>query len=310
MGVLPFFHVFAMTVVMNLGIMKAMKIVIHPRFELKPLLADIEAKKPTIMPGVPTMYTALLNYSKSDKYDLSSLKMCISGGAPLPVEIKEKFEAQTGCKLVEGYGLSESSPIVAVNPLYGSTKAGSIGQPLSGTILEVISLEDEKTVMPQGEKGEICIRGPQVMQGYYEKTEDTADVLRRIEGSNELRLHTGDIGMMDEEGFFTIVDRKKEMILSGGYNIYPRNIEEVLYTHDAIAECAVVGIPHKSRGQVPKAFIVLKDGASLDATECKEFLKENMSLYAIPAKFEFRDELPKSMIGKILKKELLVEEED
>ncbi len=308
MGVLPFFHVFAMTVVMNLGIAKAMKIIIHPRFELKPLLADIEAKKPTIMPGVPTMYTALLNYSKSDKYDLSSLKMCISGGAPLPVEIKEQFEEKTGCKLVEGYGLSESSPIVAVNPLYGTIKSGSIGQPLPGTILEVISLEDEKTLMPQGEKGEICIRGPQVMQGYYEQFDETMEVLRPTGQGSEMRLHTGDIGYMDEEGFFYIIDRKKEMILSGGYNIYPRNIEEVLYQHEAIAECAVVGIEHKSRGQVPKAFIVLKEGATLDAAECKEFMKDKISLYAIPSAFEFRDELPKSMIGKILKKELLAEE--
>ena len=299
MGVLPFFHVFAMTVIMNFAIAAGFRIVMHPRFELKSLLDDIEAKKPGLMPGVPTMFSAILNYKKLDKYDLSSLKMCISGGGPLPYEVKEQFEAKTGCKLFEGYGLSETSPVASCNPIYGLNKTGSIGMPLPGTVLEIIDADDERTLLPQGETGEICIRGPQVMQGYRNCPDETEQILR------EGRLHTGDIGYMDEDGYFFIVDRKKEMIISGGYNIYPRNIEEVIYTHPAVAECAVIGMDHPGRGQVPKAFIALKEGHTLTGQEVKDYLNDKISAYAQPQAIEFRDELPKSAIGKILKKELL-----
>ncbi len=298
MGVLPLFHVFAMTVVMNYAIASGFRIVLHPRFEMKPLLADIVAKKPGLMPGVPTMYTAILNYPHLDRYDLTSLKMCISGGAGLPVEIKQQFEEVTGCKLVEGYGLSESSPVVSCNPLYGVNKPGSIGMPFPKTILEVVDKDDEETLLEQGETGEICIRGPQVMKGYWKNEVETQQVLKQG------RLHTGDIGYMDEDGYFFIVDRKKEMILSGGYNIYPRHIEEVLYTHEAVLECAVIGVDHEVRGQVPKAFIVLKEGMEAEESEIRQFLKASLSAYSVPHAIEFRDELPKSMIGKILKKEL------
>lgn len=298
MGVLPFFHVFAMSVIMNFGIAKAMRIIIHPRFELKPLLNDIQNKKPTYMPGVPTMYNSILHYKKLDKYDLSSLKMCVSGGAPLPAEVRKKFEKLTGCSLIEGYGLSESSPIVSVNPLYNESKRESIGQPLPQTVLEIVDIDDDSKLLPQGEIGEICIRGPQVMQSYLNNAEETASTLK---GG---RLHSGDIGYMDDEGYFFIIDRKKEMIISGGYNIYPRNVEEVIYKHFSVKECAVVGIDHEIRGQVVKAFVVLKDGESLRRSELKIFLRDKISLYAIPNEIEFIDDLPKSIIGKILKKNL------
>jgi long-chain acyl-CoA synthetase len=298
MGVLPFFHVFAMTAVMNFAISSGFRIILHPRFELKSVLDDIVKYRPSLIPGVPTMFATMVNYAKISKYDLRSLKMCFSGGAPLPLEVKRKFEELTGAKLFEGYGLSESSPVVACNPIFKENKTGSIGMPFPATILEVVDKDDEVTLLPQGEIGEICIRGPQVMQGYWNKPEETEKVLKNG------RLHTGDLGYMDEDGYFFIVDRKKEMILSGGYNVYPRTIEEVLYQHPAILEAAVIGVSHELRGQVPKAFVVLKEGQSLTEREIKDFLKDRLSAYAHPHMYEFRDALPKSMIGKILKKEL------
>ena len=300
MGVLPFFHVFAMTVVLNFSIAGGYRIILHPRFELKTLLHDIQHKRPTFMPGVPTMYSALLNYKKLDKYDLSSLKMCFSGGAPLPEDVKTRFEKTTGCVLVEGYGLSETSPIVAANPIKGVNKSGSIGVPLPGTIIEIIC-PDTGTPQPTGSIGELCIQGAQVMQGYYNRPEETANTLKNG------RLHTGDLGYMDEEGYIFIVDRLKEMIISGGYNVYPRNIEELLYQHPDVVEAAVIGLPHATRGQVPKAYVALKDNATTTAQELKDFLRDKLSAYAMPAEIELRASLPKSPIGKILKKELLAE---
>lgn len=302
MGVLPFFHVFAMTVCMNFAIAGGMKILLHPRFDLKALLEDVHHKRPTLMPGVSTMFGAIVNYRKLKDYDLTSIKICLSGGGPLPREIKEQFEALTGCKLIEGYGLSESSPVVSCNPVYEENKTGSIGQPLPGTILEIVDKDDKTTLLPQGETGEICVRGPQVMAGYWNKPEETDHVLRQG------RLYTGDVGYMDEQGYFYIVDRLKEMIISGGYNIYPRELEEVLYLHEAVAECAVIGIPHPLRVQVPKAFIVVKEGKTLHEDDLKAHMKAKLSAYAQPAAYEFRQTLPKSIIGKILKKELLAEE--
>jgi long-chain acyl-CoA synthetase len=302
MGVLPFFHVFAMTVCMNFGIAGGMKIILHPRFELKTLLEDIHHKRPTLMPGVATMYGAIINYRRLAQYDLTSINTCIAGGGPLPAEIKTRFEELTGCRLLEGYGLSEASPVVGCNPLSGENRTGSFGLPLPQTIIEVVDKEDRQTVLPQGEVGELCIRGPQVMRGYYNKPEATAEVIRNG------RLHTGDVGYMDEDGYFYIVDRLKEMIISGGYNIYPRELEEVIYMHEAVAECAVIGIDHPMRGQAPKAYIVCKEKHTLTGQEMRDFLKDKLSAYAIPHDYEFRDELPKSMIGKILKKELLAEE--
>lgn len=302
LAVLPFFHVFAMTVALNLSIYNGFKIIPHPRFELKTVLADIQHKKPTLFPGVSTLYATINNCPTLEKYDLTSIKKCISGGGPLPVEVKQRFEKLTGCSLVEGYGLSESSPVTHCNPLQGRNIEGSIGLPLPGTIAEIISIEDRMTPMKQGEVGEICIRGPQVMRGYLNQAAETANVLHNG------RLHTGDLGYVDAHGYFYIVDRLKEMIIVGGYNVYPRNVEEVIYTHEAVAECAVVGLSHPSRGQMIKAYIVLKEGYQLTPDTLKNFMRERMSRYAVPHDIEFRSELPKSPIGKILKKILVAEE--
>lgn len=302
LAVIPFFHVFAMTVALNLAIANGFTIIIHPRFDLKHVLHDIAHKKPTIMPGVSTLYATINNARNLAQYDLSSIKMCISGGGPLPVEVKHKFEKLTGCILAEGYGLTESSPVTHCNPLVGKNKAGSIGLPLPGTVVEIINRDDHVTPMNPGEVGEICIRGPQVMLGYLNRPEETDQVLRNG------RLHTGDLGIMDADGYFTVVDRLKEMIIVGGYNVYPRNVEEEIYAHPNVAECAVVGLNHATRGQMIKAYIVLKDGMALDEAGLKNHLKQRITAYALPHAVEFRSSLPKSAIGKILKKDLVAEE--
>lgn len=302
-GAIPFFHSFSMTAVMNLGIHKGTRIIIHPKFDIKTVLEDIQKHKPSLMCGVPTMFTALVNMKSIDKYNLKSLRICVSGGAPLPAEIQQKFESLTGCSLVEGYGLSETSPVVACQPLFGEHRENSIGLPFPRTILEIVDLDDKITVKTQGEEGEICVRGPQVMKGYWNKPQETADMLRQL-SSGERRLHTGDIGKMDAEGFFYVVDRLKEMIISGGYNIYPRNIEEVIYTHPDVAEAAVIAMEHPQRGQVPKAIVVKKPGSELTETQLKQFLKDKLAGFALPAKIEFRESLPKTLIGKIDKKAL------
>jgi long-chain acyl-CoA synthetase len=302
LAVLPFFHVFAMTVAMNFALLNGFRIIIHPRFDLKTVLSDIDSKKPTIMPGVSTLYATINNYKQLDRFDLSSIKMCISGGGPLPIEVKENFERITGCKLVEGYGLTESSPVTSCNPLFGLNKTGSIGLPFPGTIMEIIDKDDKTTPLPVGEIGEVCITGPQVMLGYFGKPDETANVLR------DGRLHTGDLGKMDEDGYFYIVDRLKEMIIVGGYNVYPRNVEEVLYAHEAVAEAAVIGLQHPRRGQMIKAYVVLREGAEVSDAELKTYMRGNMSAYAVPHEIEFRESLPKSPVGKILKKELVAEE--
>lgn len=298
LAVLPLFHVFAMTAVMNLSLHKGMTMILHPRFNLKNLLVDVAKKKPTLLMGVPTMFTAINQTPHPDKYDLSSLKFCISGGAGLPLEVKQRFEELSGCTLVEGYGLTESSPVAAVNPLFGVNKAGSIGLPLPQTTIEIRNPEKPDKRQKPGETGEICIRGPQVMQGYWQRPEETADIL------HDGLLFTGDLGYMDEEGYTFIVDRKKELILSGGYNVYPRHVEEALYQHPDVVEAAVVGKPHKYLGQKVVAYVVLKDGSKDSEHELFEFLKPKVARYALPRDIKFRKELPKSMIGKILKKEL------
>ncbi|MDR6291799.1 long-chain acyl-CoA synthetase [Inquilinus ginsengisoli] len=303
LGVLPFFHVFAMTVVMNLSIWAGAEIIMLPRFELDTVMKTIDEKKPTLFPAVPTIYTAIANYPDRAKYDLSSLKRCISGGAPLPLEVKNAFEAATGCKLVEGYGLSESSPIATCNPLYGINKAGSIGIPLPQTMIEIVSLDDRTTVMPTGERGEVCISGPQVMKGYWHRPEESADAL--FGG----RLHTGDVGYMDEDGYTFIVDRIKDMILCSGFNVYPRNVEEAIYLHPAVEECVVAGLPDAYRGQTVKAYVRLRAGQALTAEGLVAFLHDKLSPIEMPKLIEFRDKpLPKTLIGKLSRKALLEEE--
>jgi long-chain acyl-CoA synthetase len=302
LGVLPFFHVFALTVVMNLGIAHAAEIIIMPRFALDDALKLIDKTRPTIMPGVPTLFNAIMNHPQIGSFDLSSLKFCLSGGAALPIEVKQRFEAVTGCKVVEGYGLSESSPVVTCNPLEGPVKPGSIGMPLPGTIISLRDLGDPTKEVPVGEKGEICISGPQVMLGYYKRPQDTAEQM--VDGF----LRTGDVARMDEQGYFFIEDRIKDLIISSGFNVYPRRIEEAIYEHPSVAEVTVIGIKDKKRGEAPKAFVRLKPGMSVTVPELCEHLAARISKIEMPSAIEFRDELPKTMIGKLSKKELKAEE--
>jgi len=302
MGVIPLFHVFAMTAVMNLGITLGAELILLPRFELNQLIDTVERAKPTLFPAVPTIYTAINHAKNITKRDLKSIRYCISGGAPLPVEVKGAFEKLTGCTLVEGYGLTETSPVTHVNPVHGENRTGSIGLPLPGTIVEIVSLDDHTTVLQPGERGELCIRGPQVMAGYWKKPKETLAAL--VAG----RLHTGDVGIMDPDGYVRIVDRIKDMIIAGGYNIYPRNVEEQIYLHPAVAECVVAGVPDEYRGQTVKAWIVLKAGKKLNADGLREFLTDKLSKIEQPKIIEFRDALPKTLIGKLDRKALLEQE--
>lgn len=306
LGVLPFFHVFAMTVAMNLGILIGATIVMVPRFELKQVVHLIHRKKPTLFPAVPTIYAAISNFRRLGDYDISSVKYCISGGAGLPIDIKRAFEAVTGCVVAEGYGLTESSPVATCNPLEGTNKAGSIGLPLPGTRIEIVSLEDRKTVLPMGERGEVCIIGPQVMKAYWKNEAETNDTLTPTDKG--MRLHTGDVGYIDEDGYIFIVDRIKDMILCGGYNVYPRNVEEAIYLHPSVAECVVAGLPDPYRGQTVKAYVALKPGMALTRDELTAFLADKLSPIEMPKLVEFRDTLPKTMIGKLSRKALLDEE--
>ena len=306
LGVLPFFHVFAMTAVMNFTIRLAGTIIMLPRFELAQVVKTIHRKRPTLFPAVPTIYTAINHYKKLGQYDLSSIKYCISGGAPLPLEIKRDFEKLTGCTLVEGYGLSETSPVACCNPTEGENKAGSIGLPVAETAIEIVSLEDRITVLPQGERGEVCIRGPQVMRGYWHQPDETAQVLK--DTPHGPRLHTGDVGYIDADGYVFIVDRIKDMIAAGGFKIYPRHVEEAIYLHPAVEECIVAGVSDEYRGQTVKAFIKLRAGQTLTKDELVKFLKDKLSPMEMPKLVEFREQLPKTLIGKLSRKAILEEE--
>lgn len=302
MGVLPFFHVFAMTVVMNYTLHIGGEIIMHPRFVLEDVMKAIPQKKPTMMPGVPTMYTALASHPAATTTDMSSIHSCMSGGAPLPVEVKQRFEQMTGAKVFEGYGLTETSPIASSNPLNGVNKPGSIGQPSPRTIITIYDRDDPEKEMPLGESGEICIEGPQVMKGYWNREEETA---KAMQGG---RLHTGDVGYMDEDGYTFIIDRIKDLVLVGGFNVFPRHVEESIYEHPAVDEVTVIGIPDDYTGQAVKAFVKLKEAEDIDEEKLKTFLKSKLGKHEMPKHIEFRDELPKTMIGKLSKKELVAEE--
>lgn len=296
--ILPLFHVFAMTVVMNLAIAKAATMILIPKFELDAALKLIRKTRPTMLPGVPTLYNAFMNSKKLQPDDMSSLKFCISGGAALPIEIKQGFERISRSVLIEGYGLSESSPVATCNPPAQEPREGSIGLPLPGTVISVRSLEDPSQEMPLGESGEICIAGPQVMKGYWKQPKETADVM-----VGEF-LRTGDVGYMDVDGYTYIVDRLKDLIICSGFNVYPRVIEEAVYQHPAVEEVTVVGIPDNYRGEAPKAYVKLRQGASASEQDIFDFLQPKISKIEMPAEIEFRDELPKTLIGKLSKKEL------
>ncbi|MCB1558324.1 MAG: long-chain fatty acid--CoA ligase [Alphaproteobacteria bacterium] len=303
LAVIPFFHVFAMTTILNLSVRCGFEIVASPRFNLDETLELIHKEKPHFFPAVPAIYNAINAHPNLKKYDLTSLRYCISGGAPLPIEVKKAFEAETGCVLVEGYGLTETSPVACANPIEGRNKSGSIGLPLPGTIIELHDADTGDLVTEAGQRGEIWIKGPQVMAGYWNRPDETYKVL------DNGFLKTGDVGTFDEDGYIFIVDRIKDLILVNGYNVYPRLIEEAIYQHPSVEECVVAGIPDDARGEVPKAWIKIKDGRKLDEEDLRLFLQEKISKIEMPRHIEFRDEpLPKTMIGKLSKKDLLAQE--
>lgn len=302
LGILPFFHVYGMTTVLILSVMQAQKMILLPKFDVETTLKTIQKQRPTLFPGAPTIYIGLLNHPDLKKYDLSSIEACISGSAPLPVEVQQKFEEITGGKLVEGYGLTESSPVTHSNFLWDRPRVkGSIGVPYPDTDAAIFSLETGEH-LPEGEVGEIAIKGPQVMKGYWNRPEDTDQTLQ------DGWLLTGDLGYMDEQGYFYVVDRKKDMIIAGGYNIYPREIEEVLYEHPEVIEVVAVGIPDPYRGETVKAYVVLKEDATVTKEELNQFARKYLAAYKAPRIYEFRKELPKTAVGKILRRSLVDEE--
>jgi long-chain acyl-CoA synthetase len=303
LAVLPLFHIFGLSFVMLLVVATGSQMVLHIRFDPDRVLADIARKKITVFPAVPTMYTALVNHPKVKEFDLSSVKTWGSGGAPLPLEVQQRFEALTGICPKEGYGLTEVAPLGTLQLKDAPVRQGSVGVPAPHTILDVVDLATGTTVLSIGEKGEVCFRGPQVMKGYWKKPEETKDAFR---GG---RFHTGDIGYLDQDGFLTLVDRKKDMILSGGFNVFPRNIEEAIYEHPGVAEVTVIGVPDAYRGQSAKAFIALKPGhAPFGIDELKTFLADKLAKYEMPTEMEVRASLPKTPVGKLSKKELVAEE--
>jgi len=302
LAVIPFFHVFSMTACLNFAVRLGFEIIATPRFDIDDTLKIIAKKKPTLFPAVPAIYNAISHKALHAKYDLTSIEFCVSGGAPLPAEVKKQFEELTGAVVVEGYGLSETSPVVCVNPTAGPNKHGSIGLPVPGTIVELVDLETGELV-PLGEKGELCVRGPQVMKGYWNKPEETAAVLKNG------RLHTGDVAVVDKDGYFSIVDRIKDMIIINGFKVYPRNVEDVIYEFDGVGECIVAGVPDAARGEIVKAWVVAKPGKSVDADALRVYLKEHLSPIEMPKAIDMRDEpLPKTLIGKLSRKDLLAQE--
>jgi len=302
LGVLPLFHVYGLTTVLVFPVMKGDMAILLPRFDAGEVLKTIDKLKPKVFPGAPTMYIGLLNHPDLEKYDLSSIEVCLSGSAPLPVEVQQQFEKLSGGKLVEGYGLTESSPVTHANFLWDNERVkGSIGVPWPDTDAKIVSLSTGET-LPPGEIGELAVKGPQVMKGYWNRPEETEQALK------DGWLMTGDLGYMDENGYFYIVDRKKDMIIAGGYNIYPREVEEVLYEHPAVKEAVVAGVPDPYRGETVKAYIVLKEGQRVTEEELDRFARKQLAAYKVPRIYEFRDELPKTAVGKILRRRLVEEE--
>ena len=302
--VLPLFHIYALTVDMLLGLRLGAELVMHLRFDPEAAVKDIAAKRITLFPGVPTMFAAILNVPGVEKHDLKSLKFCGSGGAPLPVELHNAFQRLTGCPLVEGWGMTETSPVGTFTPVIGMRKSGSCGMPVPNVMMKFASVDDPATYVPLGEKGEICVKGPNIMKGYWKNAAATAAVT-----TPDGFLRTGDVGYMDKDGFVFIVDRCKDMILCGGYNVYPRTIEEAIYEHPCVSEVIVIGIADAYRGQSPKAFVKLKPGAApFTLDELKAFLKDRLGKNEMVQALEIRAELPRTPVGKLSKKELYEEE--
>jgi long-chain acyl-CoA synthetase len=303
LGALPFFHVFGLTVAMNFAVSMGWGDLLVPKPQPEPLLETIGKFKPTFAPLVPTMYIGMLSHPSIADTDLSSIKGCFSGSAPLPLEVIKEFEAKTGAVIVEGFGLTESTPVTHVNPFAGGKrKVGSIGIPIPDTACRIVDLEDGKSDVPAGESGELIIKGPQIMKGYKNRPEETAATI------TDGWLHTGDIATMDEDGYFYIVDRKKDMILSGGFNVYPRDIEEVFFENPCVQEAAAIGVPHATRGEQVKVFVVMKEGETATTEDLMAYCKDKLAKYKWPTEIEFRVELPKTNVGKVLKKTLRAEE--
>ncbi len=302
MGVMPLFHAYGLVTVMHFCVVDGLSMILLPRFVTQQVLKAINKYHPAFFPGVPTMYVAINNFPGVTKYDLKSVRACVSGAAPLPVEVQQKFEELTHGKLVEGYGLSEAPVVVTCTPIMGRRKMGSIGVPFPDVDARIMDLEQGDREMPVGEIGELAVKGPQVMKGYWNRPEETSMVLR------DGWLYTGDIARMDSDGFFFIVDRKKEMIIAGGYNIYPREVEEVLYEHEKIKEAVCYGVPDEYRGETVKIAVVLKEGQTCTSEEITEYCRTKLAKYKVPKKIEFREDLPKSPVGKVLRR-VLVEEE-
>jgi long-chain acyl-CoA synthetase len=296
--VIPLFHVFGMTACMNLTIFTGGESIMLPRFDLEEVLNTIKHEQPTTFPGVPTMYVAITNHPRAEEFGLNSIKTCNSGSAPMPVELLREFERKTGAKILEGYGLSEASPTTHCNPPFADRKPGSVGIGMPSTEYKIVDVGSGLEEVPVGELGEVIIKGPQIMKGYWNMPEETANTLR------DGWLYTGDIAKVDEDGYLYIVDRKKDLIIASGFNIYPRDIEEVLYEHPAVQEAVVIGVPDVYRGEDVKAFVVLKAGQTLTEDEVIQYCKQNMAAYKVPRSVEFREQLPKTQVGKILRRAL------
>jgi long-chain acyl-CoA synthetase len=296
--VIPLFHVFGMTACMNLSIFTGAESILLPRFDLEEVLNTIKNEQPTTFPGVPTMYVAITNHPRAEEYGINCIRTCNSGSAPMPVELLREFERKTGAKILEGYGLSEASPTTHCNPPFAERKPGSVGIGMPSTEYKIVDLASGLEEVPIGELGEVIIKGPQIMKGYWNMPEETANTLR------DGWLYTGDIAKIDEDGYLYIVDRKKDLIIASGFNVYPRDIEEVLYEHPAIQEAVVIGVPDPYRGEDVKAFVVLKAGQTATEQEIILYCKKNMAGYKVPRSIEFREALPKTLVGKILRRAL------
>ncbi len=304
----PLFHCYGMTTCMNLAVLVAETLVLVPDpRDLKDILDTMARYRPTLYPGVPAMYNSIINYPDIGKYDLRSIRACVSGAAALPVEVQRRFQELTGGHLVEGYGLSEASPVVAANPISGENRIGTIGVPWPDTDILLVDPEAGEGEVAAGDPGELCVRGPQVMKAYWNKPDETANVLRIHHDG--VWLHTGDIVTMDADGYMHFVDRKKDMILgAGGYNVYPREIEDVLYEHPAVLEAVALGVPCDSKGERIEAFVVLKPGEQASADELTAFCRKHLAPYKVPKQIKFSSELPKTLVGKPLRRLLRDEE--
>jgi long-chain acyl-CoA synthetase len=297
-GLLPFSHSFGLTACLNWPMSQGAMIIVLPRFEINGFLKVMQKYRPTMLPGVPTLFVALINDPRLPKLDLSALWACISGSAPLPQEVRDRFERLSGCTMLEGYGLTEAAPVTHFNPIQGKRPAGSMGIPLPGTLAKVVDQETGSREMPPGEVGELIIQGPQVMSGYWRTPRETAMVLR------DGWLYTGDLARMDEDGYFYIVERKKDLIIAGGYKIYPREVEEVIYLHPGVKEAVALGVPDAYRGETVKVVIVPQEGISLTAADIEAHCRGLLAVYKVPRIIEFRPELPKSLVGKVLRRVL------